>query len=208
MANRKSILRLSRYKNVALRLKSLNFIRVFSEDLANASGVTASQVRKDFSIFGITGNRRGGYSIDSLIEKLNKILGKEKTQHLVVVGVGNLGMALFHYRSFRTGSIQIAAGFDIDPAKLDVNVEVPILPMNDMDTFVRTRGIEMGIITVPDFAAQQVFEMMAASGIRGVINFAPIRLRNDFDVVVQSINFETEIENLSYFVNAGKKEKK
>jgi len=208
MANRKSILRLSRYKNVALRLKSLNFIRVFSEDLANASGVTASQVRKDFSVFGISGNRRGGYSIEGLIENLNKILGKEKILQLIVVGMGNLGRALFHYPSFRSGSIQIAAGFDIDPAKLDTKAEVPILPLSEMDAFVRSRGIEMGIITVPDFAAQQVFEMMAASGINGVINFAPIRLRNDYDIVVQGINFESEIENLSYFVNAGKKDKK
>ena len=78
MSSRSRILRLSRYKNASLRLKSLNFVKVFSDNLADATGVTASQVRKDFSIFGISGNRRGGYQIDELLTQLNKVLGKDK----------------------------------------------------------------------------------------------------------------------------------
>ena len=50
LANRSCVIRLSRYKNAMIRLKSLNFVRVFSDNLADAAGVTAAQVRKDFSL--------------------------------------------------------------------------------------------------------------------------------------------------------------
>jgi redox-sensing transcriptional repressor len=76
MANRSCIIRLSRYKNALNRLKTLNFVRVFSDNLADAAGVTAAQVRKDFSLFGITGNRRGGYKVDELADQLNKSWAK------------------------------------------------------------------------------------------------------------------------------------
>src|SRR5512136_90353 len=91
MANRSCIIRLSRYKNALNRLKALNFVRVFSDNLADAAGVTAAQVRKDFSLFGITGNRRGGYRVDELIEQINKVLGKDRIHNFVLVGIGNLG---------------------------------------------------------------------------------------------------------------------
>jgi redox-sensing transcriptional repressor len=45
MANRSCIIRLSRYKNALNRLRTLNFVRVFSDNLADAAGVTAAQVR-------------------------------------------------------------------------------------------------------------------------------------------------------------------
>ena len=76
MANRSCIIRLSRYKNALNRLRTLNFVRVFSDNLADAAGVTAAQVRKDFSLFGITGNRRGGYKVDELGEQLQRDPGQ------------------------------------------------------------------------------------------------------------------------------------
>lgn len=202
MANRTRILRLSRYKNAVLRLKSLNFLKVFSDNLADATGVTASQVRKDFSIFGISGNRRGGYQIDELLTQLNKVLGKDNLQKFIVVGVGNMGRALINYPGFAKSEIKIVAGFDIDSAKYNRKADAPIFPMDELAGFVKTNEIELGIIVVPDFAAQEVFEKLVRAGIKGVLNFAPIRLRSDnTDVIVHNLNLETEIENLIYFVN-------
>lgn len=208
MPNRSVIQRLSHYKNIALRLQALNFKRVFSSNLANAAGGTAPQVRKDFSRFGITGNRRGGYPIDSLLEQLNRILGKDKIQKLVLIGVGKIGQALLNYQGFINSQIQIAAGFDIDPTHFNPTSDPPVLPLEDLDGFVKSQDIELGIIAVPDFAAQQVYEMLASSGILGVLNFAPIRLHNTRDIVITSINLESEIENLVYFVNERKTDRK
>ena len=202
MSNRSRILRLSRYKNSALRLKSLNFVKVFSDNLADATGVTASQVRKDFSIFGISGNRRGGYQIDELLTQLNKVLGKDKLQKFIVVGVGNMGRALINYPGFVKSEIKIVAGFELDPSKYNRKADAPVFPMDELAGYVKTNEVELGIIAVPDFAAQEVFDKLIQAGIKGVLNFAPIRLRSEnTDVVVHNLNLETEIENLIYFVN-------
>jgi redox-sensing transcriptional repressor len=207
MANRSCIIRLSRYKNALNRLRSLNFVRVFSDNLADAAGVTAAQVRKDFSLFGITGNRRGGYKVDELSEQLHRILGKDQLQEFVIVGVGNIGRALLHYRGLEKSGIRIAAGFDIDPVKYDAESSPPVMPLEDLVDFARTRGVKLGVIAVPDYAAQQVLELMLAAGVKGVLNFAPICLKAPAGCIVNNINLETELENLIYFVNASNGDK-
>lgn len=206
MVNRQCIIRLSRYKNALNRLKGLNFVRVFSDNLADAAGVTAAQVRKDFSLFGITGNRRGGYKVEELTDQLNRILGKDQLQEVVVVGMGNIGRALLCYGGLERSGIKIAAGFDIDPAKLDPQGQPPVLPLEDLIGVVQQRGIILGVLAVPDYAAQQVLELMLSAGIRGVLNFAPICLKAPDGRVVNNINLESELENLIYFVNAANNE--
>ncbi len=199
--NRKCILRISRYKNALKRLKSLGFVKVFSVNLADAGGVTASQVRKDFSMFGITGNRRGGYNVDELISRIREILGKNELQNVVIVGIGNIGKALLRYKGFESSGIKVVAAFDIDPAKFDLSSDVPILPIDDFRPFVQKHGVKIGILAVPDAAAHHISEIMISAGIKGILNFAPIQLRVNDDVVVNNINLEVELENLIYFVN-------
>jgi redox-sensing transcriptional repressor len=201
-ANRSCIIRLSRYKNSLNRLRTLNFVRVFSDNLADAAGVTAAQVRKDFSLFGITGNRRGGYKVDELADQLNKILGKDQLHEFIMIGVGNLGRSLLHYPGFERSGINIAAGFDIDPAKYNRDGKPPVLPLDQLGEVIRTRDIKLAIIAVPDYAAQQVLELALSAGIKGILNFAPICLKAPGGCVVNNINLETELENLIYFVNA------
>jgi redox-sensing transcriptional repressor len=200
--NRTCIMRLSRYRNAIIRLKALNFVRVFSDNLADAASVTAAQVRKDFSIFGIMGHRRGGYQVDDLLSQLNKILGKDRVQDIILVGVGNIGKALLHYPGFEKSGIHLVAGFDIDPAKYVADANIPILPLEKMHEYILTNNIKLGIIAVPDYAAQQVLELMKSAGIKGVLNFAPITLRESSDFVINNINLVTELENIIYFVKA------
>lgn len=200
--NRKCIIRLSRYKNALKRLKALGFVKVFSGNLADAAGVTSSQVRKDFSLFGITGNRRGGYKVDELITKIREILGKNELQKVVIIGVGNIGKALLRYKGFEAGGIKVIAGFDIDSTKYIESSEVPIYPLDDFRDFVQEHDVKIGILAVPDVAAHHVSEIMISAGIKGILNFAPIQLRTADDVVISNINLEVELENLIYFVNA------
>jgi redox-sensing transcriptional repressor len=199
--NRKCIIRISRYKNALNRLKALGFVKVFSGNLADAAGVTSSQVRKDFSLFGITGNRRGGYKVDELIANIRKILGKNEQQKVVIVGVGNIGKALLRYKGFESGGIKVMAAFDIDPGKYSRTFEIPVLPLEDFRKFVQDHDIKIGILSVPEVAAHHVSEIMISAGIKGILNFAPIQLRSATDVVISNINLEVELENLIYFVN-------
>ena len=207
MIGRNAIVRLSRYKNALYRFKEMGFVKVFSDNLAEAVVVTAAQVRKDFSLFGISGNKRAGYQIDVLIEKLNEILGKHEIQKVVIVGAGNIGKALLTYRGFEKEGIRIVAAFDIDPSKFQKTGKVPVYALDHLRDFVRDEDIRIGILAVPDIAAQQVFDLMVQAGIGGVLNFAPIALRGGDDIVINNVNLELELENLSYFVNASLKAK-
>lgn len=205
VTNKNCILRLSRYKNALYRFKSLGFYKIFSDYLADAVNVTSAQVRKDFSLFGISGNKRGGYQIDALIDKLNDILGKNELQKVVIVGAGNLGSALMKYKNFEKEGIKIIAAFDIDPSKKILKSPIPVFSLEELEAFVKTNDIKIGIISVPDIAAQHTLDIMVKSGIKGVLNFAPIQLKTAGDCIVNNVNLELELENLIYFVNAMQK---
>ncbi|MBN2545017.1 MAG: redox-sensing transcriptional repressor Rex [Spirochaetes bacterium] len=203
--NKNIIIRLSKYKNSLKKLKTFGFKKVFSDNIADSIGVTPSQVRKDFSVFGIPGNKKGGYTVDELIEELNKILGKNEINKIIVVGAGNLGTALIKYEIFRKEGIKIVAGFDIDPDRIDENSPIPIFHINKLSDFIKSNDIHIGIITVPENAAQSVFDIMITSGIKGVLNFSPFLLKSSEEVVINNIYLQTELESLIYYVNALKR---
>ncbi len=201
MVNKKVVARLSSYRTALLRFHELGFVKVFSDTLAEAVGATSAQVRKDFSLFGISGNKKGGYQTDVLIEKLQSLLGKDRVQPVIVVGIGNIGTALLKYRGFEDEGIRIVAGFDLDPAKVNRKLKVPVLPADEMPDFIREQHVAIGIIAVPDAAAQAVCDTLVATGIRGILNFAPIVLRAEEGVIVNNVNLQNELENVIYFVN-------
>jgi len=200
VTNRNCISRLSRYKSALYHFKELGFTKIFSTYLAQAVGVTSTQIRKDFSIFKIFGNKRGGYFIDELLVRLNNILSKNETHKVILVGVGNLGRALIHYKGFAHEGFKLIAAFDIDPAKQSAVSEIPVFPINHLSQFVKDNGVQFGILSVPALVAQQVFEKMVDAGIKGVLNFAPCSLQtSDKSVFVNYVNLELELEQLVYF---------
>lgn len=207
ISNKNCIIRLSRYKNALHRLKSLGFVKVFSDNLADAVGATPAQVRKDFSLFGISGNRRGGYIIDELLERINNILGKNEIHKVIIVGAGNIGTALVKYKGFEKEGIKILAVFDVNPSRINNAGEIPVLPVEMLSDFVVKNNVAVGVIAVPDVAAQGVLDTLVAAGVKGVLNFAPMRLRGPEEVVINNVNIELELENVIYYANVLHKEK-
>ena len=202
ITNKKSILRLSKYKKALTRLHSMGFKKVFSDNLADAIGVTPSQVRKDFSIFDLSGHKKGGYLIDDLIHKINKILGKEEVEKVIIVGCGNIGTALMRYNGFEKEFIKVVAAFDNNPAKINPNAQIPIFPMEELFDFIVKEKIRTAILAVPDQAAQHVVDTLVSAGVKGVLNFSPLYLRVPEDFIISNVNLEVELEGVIYFVNA------
>ncbi len=200
--SKKCVSRLSRYRKALLRLRSLGFVRVFSDTLGEATGVTSAQVRKDFSLFGIGGNKRGGYDIEILLDRMQTILGKDQVHQVIVVGVGNIGRALIQYKAFEKEGLAIVAGFDIDPTKQNVKSKVPVLPMQELQNYVKKHGIEIAILSVSEIAAQEACNQLVSAGIIGILNFAPIRLQAPEHVEINTVNLQVELENLIYFTYA------
>ncbi|MFZ0280369.1 MAG: winged-helix domain-containing protein, partial [Bacteroidales bacterium] len=125
-----SLKRIFLYRACLTRLKLMGVEKVFSYTLANETGVTPDQVRKDFSEFSIKGNKRGGYEIDDLLAKMEGIFHRNKDHNIVLIGMGNLGLALSKYSKFVQRNMNIVATFDIDPFKQKIRTDVPVYSMD------------------------------------------------------------------------------
>jgi len=198
---RKTIYRLSLYSRCLARLKDKNIQTVSSETLAKVAGVKPTQLRKDLTYFGQFGTRGLGYDVAALSQMISDELGTTSLQPVVLVGVGNLGLALLSYRGFEKEGFEIVAAFDIDPKrKRDKEIKCPILPMEELPQFVQANHVKMAVVTVPAAAAQEVTNLLIDSGIVGILNFSPILVHVPEEVMVNNVNVAIELENLSYFI--------
>lgn len=198
---RKTIYRLSIYMRCLARLRENNLATVSSEALAKAAGVKPTQLRKDLAYFGTFGTRGLGYDVTELYAKIAEELGTSRLQPVVLVGVGNLGLALLSYRGFEKEGFEIVAAFDAEPArKRDKFIRQPILGMDKISEFAHQNGVKMAILSVPAAVAQEVTNQLVQAGIVGLLNFSPIVLDVPEDVIVNNVNLAIELENLSYFI--------
>jgi redox-sensing transcriptional repressor len=202
LKNRRVVSRLSKYKNTLNRFKELGFEKIFSDYLAEEVGVTSSQVRKDFSIFGIRGNKRAGYKIDELLEKLNTLFHKQEVQNVAIIGFGRLGVALSQYKGFVGNNVEISVAFDIDPTKQNDKSTPPIYALDKLEEVIQKENIEIAIIAVPELAAESTYKRLVEVGIKGILNFAPIPLKSTENCIVNSYCVEAEMDNLIYFVKS------
>jgi len=195
---RSDIKRLLQYKLCVLRFKELGVSTIFSYNLGEVAGVTAVQVRKDFSAYGITGKKRGGYSIDSLLTELNKIFG-ESRKNVIIFGMGNIGKALSQYNErFVKKNLHIVAGFDIDPSKQNKSFGVPIYSPDKLREIIDKHKVSTAIIAVPFQIAQEVCNTLIGSGIKGILNFAPVILKVPEEIIIDNINLSNKLEGIIY----------
>jgi redox-sensing transcriptional repressor len=200
---RKTVYRLSIYLRCLARLRENRIGTVSSEALAKAAGVKPTQLRKDLAYFGTFGTRGLGYDVADLSEKIADELGTSSLQPVILVGVGNLGLALLSYRGFEREGFEIIAAFDAVPQrKRDKEIKQPILGMEELPEFVGQQGVKMAILSVPAAVAQSVANTLIECGIAGILNFAPIVLAVPEDVMVNNVNLAIELENLSYFIQS------
>jgi redox-sensing transcriptional repressor len=199
---KKAVTRLSRYKDALGTFKSYGIDRFYSWDLASALGLTAAQVRKDFSIFNVEGKKKVGYSVDSLTARIGEILGKNKIQTAVLCGTGLLGKTIVAEGLFSGAHVRLVAAFD-DPGEKNVkNVfNLPVHPLDDLTGFVRDNKVTIGIIAAAGVHAQRFLDHLVLAGIRGVLSLANNDLKAPRACVVANVNLSRELENVMYFVN-------
>lgn len=178
---------------------------VSSRQLGEALSLSDAQVRKDLAYFGQFGHPGIGYRVPELIHQVRRILGTDRVSNVLLVGVGNLGRALLSFRGFSNRGFEIVAAFDKDPAKIGLETEgthrVRVQPLPEMAGTARERSIRIGILTVPGSAAQAAAEAMIAAGVRGILNFAPVRLQVEECVWVSSVDLAVHLEQLSFQLN-------
>ena len=90
--------RLSLYYRIFKRFHRENIEKASSKQIAEAIGIDPATVRRDFSYFGELGRRGFGYDVNKLMTFFAELLNDNATTKVLLVGVGNVGRALLHYR--------------------------------------------------------------------------------------------------------------
>jgi redox-sensing transcriptional repressor len=209
MKNKKAsdatVTRLSRYYRSLVHLQTQGLKMVSSKELARRDGFTPAQVRKDLSCFGQFGTRGQGYPVTQLKEAISRILGLYRTWNVALVGVGYLGVSLLTYREFKIQGFHIVAAFDNDPNKIGKKrKDVTIRDIRTLPDVVKRLNIEMAIVAVPKNAAQSVVDLLVRSGLKMILNFAPVSLKASPGVVIRNVNIAIELEALSYRLASGR----
>lgn len=200
MVSDRTIGRLSLYRRLLRDLLADGETHIFSHQLAAMAGGTAAQVRRDIMAIGYSGSPVRGYDIEQLLVSIGQFLDASQTQNVAMVGVGNLGRALLAYFVGRHPTLSIVAAFDKDPAKANRVIHgCRCYPVDDLKAIVRERDIRLGIVAVPAPEAQAVANLLCQAGVRGLLNFAPIRLWVPEHVYVEDIDVTMALEKVAFF---------
>ncbi|KRN27434.1 redox-sensing transcriptional repressor Rex [Lactobacillus selangorensis] len=195
-------------KRLPLYYRYLNFLynagkkKVSSTELSEVVKVDSATIRRDFSYFGALGKRGYGYDVETLLNFFKKTLNQDHLTNVALVGVGNLGHALLNYNFQQTNNIRISAAFDVNPEIAGtIQSGVPVYAMDDMVNQLKIQQIDIVILTVPAEDAQAVSEQLIQAGIKGIMNFTPMRISLPANVRVQNVDLANELQTLIYFLD-------
>lgn len=198
------IKRLPKYYRYLESINEKGIIRVSSKELSEITGLTASQIRQDLNHFGCFGQQGYGYNVSELIDELSKIIGVDKTYSMILVGFGNIGHALYKYRSFRDLGYEFKAVFDKNPDFISdaTKDDIEILDVKKLRDYLKENKIDIGIIATPKEAAQELADILCEGGVKGIWNFSPVDLKVKKNVVIESVHLDESLFTLTYFMNS------
>jgi redox-sensing transcriptional repressor len=168
--------------------------------MAAIAGTTAAQVRRDWMVIGYTGSPAHGYEVSDVVAAISKFLDPAAEQKVALVGIGNLGRAILVYFTGRRPKLSVVAAFDTDPHKVNRVIHgCRCYPKQQLREIIAANDIKIAIIAVPASEAQYVADSLVASGVRGLLNFAPVPLRVPQGVFVEDIDLTMSLEKVAYF---------
>ncbi len=196
-----SVARLAVYLRMLGELVEQGAETVSSEELAAATGVNSAKLRKDLSYIGSYGIRGVGYEVNALLLQLERVLGLNHRQAVALVGVGNLGHALAGYTGFGGRGFPVTALFDVDPDLVGIHINgILVEHVDAIPAVCAERGVTIGMIATPGPAAQAVCDTLVTSGVRCILNFAPVVLQVPAEVEVRKVDLAVELQVLAFHV--------
>ena len=197
-----AVRRLSLYLRQLEAFKRKDRRTISSKQLGESLNLTDAQVRKDLAYFGQFGHPGIGYRVDELIAKVKQILGTDKTWNVLLVGAGNLGRALMAYRGFDAKGFRLVAVFDNDPGKAGKKQgNFIVQPLSELEETIRKQNNRLAMLAVPADVAQDVANQLVASGIRGLLNFAPVSINVPPEVALNAVDLAVQLEQISFQVS-------
>jgi len=176
---------------------------VSSQELGAQLGVTPAQIRKDLSYFGRFGKQGRGYSVKRLLEELQQILGLDREWTMVVVGVGQLGRAILSYGGFAPQGFRVVGAFDADASLVGEQInDLRIQPASDLESALRSRPVDIGIVATPAAQAQGVIDRLVACGVQAILNYAPVATRVPSHVHIKDIDPVLSLQSMTFYLKS------
>ena len=174
---------------------------ISSDELGRRLELTPEQIRKDLALFGQFGKKGVGYYVNELKFNVGKILGLDNHWNIAIVGIGHLGVALANYQNFIALGFNLVALFDNDPNIIGKTVNhVKVKSIDELQSCAKNLKIDIGVIAVPAQFAQQVADKLVKADIKGIWNFAPVKMRVPEDVKIVNEDLSVGLSRLSYYI--------
>ena len=174
---------------------------ISSLELGQELGVTPAQIRKDLSYFGRFGKQGRGYNVQQLTDRLRSILGLDREWRLALVGVGRLGQAILGYGGFSPQGFKVIRAFDSDPNQIGQILDgLRVESVANLEQSLRETPVDIGIVAVPAASAQHVIDVLIASGVHSILNYAPIVNRAPPGVHLRQIDPVLELQSMTYYL--------
>lgn len=195
------IRRLPRYYRNLEELSRAGVVRISSGALSAAMGITASQIRQDLSCFGEFGLQGYGYNVENLRKEIGEILGVGQGHRAILLGAGNLGRALMENFHFERTGFTLTAAFDNDPAVVGkAQGGVPVLDIEELESYLKREGADVAVLTVPGHVAQAVTDRLVQCKVRGIWNFTNMELTAPESTVIENVHFADSLLTLGYMI--------
>lgn len=177
--------------------------KISSKKLGELMGSSASQVRLDLSYFGDFGQQGYGYNVKKLKQELANILNIHSKTSVVIVGVGNIGRALTRFDAFAKAGFELKALFDVKPVLIGEKINgVLIRDVKELAKFVKESLIDIAVLAVPKEVANEAAKTLVKSGVKGILNFAPLDLDVPDEFPVENIHIIDKILALSFIIKS------
>ena len=195
--------RLSLYYRIFKRFNAEKIEKANSKQIAEAIGIDSATVRRDFSYFGELGRRGFGYDVKKLMNFFADLLNDNAITNVMIVGVGNMGRALLHYRFHERNNMMFVMAFDTHnhpEVGSTTSDGIPIYGISQIKEKIQSGNVQTAILTVPSVKAQEVASILVQAGVKGILCFSPVNLSLPKDVVVQYVDLTSELQTLLYFM--------
>ncbi|NQU31190.1 MAG: redox-sensing transcriptional repressor Rex [Anaerolineae bacterium] len=172
-----------------------------SKELGEWVGISAAQIRKDISQFGEFGKQGTGYNIEFLSKKIREILNIDRIWDVAIIGMGDIGHGLTEYQGFRDRGFQVTLVFDNSPEKIGTKIgDLAVQDTADMVDTINKTDVKIAMIAVPADHAQTVADELLKTGVKAILNYAPIRINVPDNIRVQYIDPATHLQWMTYYL--------
>ncbi|MFP4544936.1 MAG: redox-sensing transcriptional repressor Rex [Candidatus Kapaibacterium sp.] len=195
----KTINRLITYRQILNRLIYDGVESIFSHKLAELSGNTPAQVRRDLMVVGYNGTPVKGYRVDELEKSIGYFIDDPEGQKIAIIGLGNLGTSLLNYCYWRYPNISLLVAFDKDKDKIREDIyDCHIYHINLLEQVVKEEEITLAILSVPPAEAQSIADRLVNAGIKGIINYSSLHLNVPGHISYEEYDMLSSVQKIGY----------